>query len=449
MRELRLTVILVIGTILLSSPIILNYSYYPTSSNIVAGEGGGSIGNTLTDVDNISFRWGLEKIEAPQAWEITQGSEKVTVAIIDSGIDHTHKALKGRMWVNKDEIPGNGKDDDQNGYIDDIHGWDFRDNDNSSVEGSPLHWHGTFVAGLVGATIDKSGISGVAPQVKIMDIRFLNSKNRFYGSDWDKFVKSIDYAADNGADVINLSIYANGKPPHRLKRAIERAVRKNIVVVGIAGNNSSAVQYPGKYNSVIAVTATNESDRVASFSNFGPEVAVAASGNRVVSTTPDGKYSRGNGTSFAAPHVSGLIGLLLSVDSTMEVEEIDQILKGSSQDLDDGGRDNKYGYGLINAKRALGIIGGSEPQDTNSDQPKRKITSPIGNTSKSPQDLNNDGLYEDVNGDGEVTKKDLALLGFNLEVIKKSGDWEDFDFNQDGNFDFEDIVRLKSTAENH
>jgi len=144
--------------------------------------------------------WGLGRIYAQQAWEISHGDGNVVVAVIDSGIDTSIPQLAGSMWSNEDEIPANGIDDDHNGYIDDINGWDFRDNDNSSLVGTPIHGHGTTVASIIAARPGELPIVGVAPGVRLMDVRFLDSANKFRSSDWRTFVEAIEYAVDNGLE---------------------------------------------------------------------------------------------------------------------------------------------------------------------------------------------------------------------------------------------------------
>jgi len=237
-----------------------------------------------------SLRWGLSAIHAPQAWQVTQGSEDIVVAVIDSGIDRTIPALADRMWHNPGEIPGNGRDDDGNGYVDDVYGWDFRDGDPDSLSGTPIHSHGTFVAGLIAAAFDAAtGVGGVAPQVRLMDLRFLDSRALFYSSDWRKLAAAIDYAVDNGARVINLSIYARLTPPEYVHAAIRRAVAHGVLVVGIAGNEGKdKIGYFGKWPEVLTVAAVDRYGRVARFSNRGPEVDLAGPGVQVVSFAPGG-----------------------------------------------------------------------------------------------------------------------------------------------------------------
>jgi subtilisin family serine protease len=311
-------------------------------------------GEGLYTVSQQPVNWGIPKINTPQAWNITHGSKDIIIAMIDSGVDFSIPQLALSMWVNEDEIPENGIDDDRNGYVDDIHGWDFRDNDNSSLIGTKLHWHGTFTASIIAAWPGDNAIVGIAPGVKIMDLRFLDSKNLFYGSDWKKFAQAIDYAVDNGARIINLSVYANAKPPGVLEQALRRAMQHGVIIVGIAGNDGTAqVSYPGKYDFVIAVSATDRNDQLARFSNYGSEVTVTAPGDKITSLFPGGIAGTSSGTSFAAPHVTGALALILSVNPSMTADQALTILEGSAMDLGSQGRDRQFGYGLINVYNAV------------------------------------------------------------------------------------------------
>ncbi|HDL86167.1 MAG TPA: hypothetical protein ENH11_07585 [Candidatus Acetothermia bacterium] len=325
-----------------------------TGSNgpIIAGGAGTTGSITLGSLNALS--WGIERIQAPQAWTRTTGSKNVVVAVIDSGIDTTVPQLQGKIWTNPGEIPGNGIDDDHNGYIDDVHGWDFRDNDNSSLVGTKIHWHGTFVAGIIAAQPGKDKAAGVAPGVRIMDLRLLDSKNLFYASDWKKFARAIDYAVDNGADIINMSIYSNGKPPLILEQALRRAAQHGVIVVGIAGNDGkSRVSYPGRYPTVLAVSATDRNDHLASFSNYGPDVAIAAPGEKVTSIFPGGYAGTSSGTSFAAPHVAGTLALILSSHPGISSSQAVALLKKTSIDLGSRGTDRQFGAGLVDAANAV------------------------------------------------------------------------------------------------
>jgi subtilisin family serine protease len=188
--------------------------------------------------------WGLDCVGAREAWTGSHGSPDVVVAVIDSGIYSSIPQLADAMWVNDDEIPDNGIDDDRNGYIDDIHGWDFRDNDGFAHRVVVL----VTVRILLRARPGRYPIVGVAPGVKLMDVRFLDSSNSFRSSDWKTFSRAVDYAVENGADIINMSIFANGKPPSSFEQTLASARARGVVVVGIAGNQGGGeIRVPGRY----------------------------------------------------------------------------------------------------------------------------------------------------------------------------------------------------------
>jgi subtilisin family serine protease len=311
-------------------------------------------GEGLYTVYQQPVNWGLVRIAAPEAWWIQHGAPSVVVAVIDSGIDTSIPQLRESLWVNEGEIPGNGVDDDRNGYVDDINGWDFRDGDNSSLVGTPIHWHGTFAAGIIAARPGELPIVGVAPGVRIMDVRFLNSENQFLSSDWRTFAEAVDYAVDNGARIINLSVFANGRPPAYFEDAIRRAAARGVLIVGISGNTGEAgVLYPARYDVVYAVSATTEDDLAAGFSSHGPEVFACAPGERIVSFVPGGGTSTRSGTSFAAPHVSGVLALILSAHPGISPGDAIAILRRSLVDLGTRGFDEWFGYGLVNAYEAV------------------------------------------------------------------------------------------------
>lgn len=292
--------------------------------------------------------------------------KEVVVAIIDSGIDWTIPSLASQMWQNPGEIPGNRIDDDRNGYIDDIHGWDFRDNDNSSLVGSPIHHHGTSVASIVAAQSCVSQTVSAVFEIRLMDVRFLNSQNSFYSGDWGRFAQAIDYAVDNGARIINLSIWANWRPPEgrgSVKEALQRAVDNGVIVVGITGNHSvSQVYYPARYPSVLAVSAVDRDGLgLASFSNYGPEVVLSAPGEDVASLVPGGDIQLRSGTSYAAAHISGVLARIFSYCPELSANEVVGLLCDTATDIYEEGYDAKTGYGLVNADAAVRAVMGSSP----------------------------------------------------------------------------------------
>ena len=313
-----------------------------------------SKGEGLYTVYQQPINWGLTRVAAPDAWTIHYGDKAIVVAVIDSGIDASIPQLQESLWINEDEIAENGIDDDRNGYIDDIHGWDFHDGDNSSLHGTTLHWHGTFTAGIIAARPGELPIVGIAPGVRIMDVRFLDSNNEFLPSDWQTFVEAIEYAVDNGADIINLSLFADDRPPQYFENALRAAAASGVIIVGISGNTGrNGVLYPGKYEDVYAVSATTQDDQLARLSTYGPEVFVCAPGEKVVSFVPGGGTSTRTGTSFAAAHVSGVVALILSLHPELSAAQAMQVLKQSAVDLGTPGFDRSFGHGLINAFAAL------------------------------------------------------------------------------------------------
>jgi subtilisin family serine protease len=313
-----------------------------------------AFGEGLMTLYQQPVNWGILRIAAPDAWVTTHGRSDIVVAVIDTGIDSSIPQLAASLWSNPGETPNNGIDDDGNGYVDDVHGWDFRDGDSSSLTGSKLHWHGTFVAGIIAAQPGEVPIVGVAPGVRIMDVRFLDSNNEFSSRDWGMFAQAINYAVDNGADIINMSIFANSRPPSVLETAIRRAAQSGVILIGIAGNtNQEDVLYPGKYDDVYAVSATTENDQLASFSARGPEVAFCAPGEGITSFLPGGQTATRSGTSFAAPHVSGTLALILSAYPALSPTQAVNLLMGSLIDLGARGVDSSFGQGLIDAFEAV------------------------------------------------------------------------------------------------
>lgn len=301
-------------------------------------------------------------IDAPEAWDIETGSSDVVIAVIDTGVDYNHPDLADNIWINKDEIPDNGIDDDGNGYIDDIYGYDFcRYRPGGKQDANPLddNGHGTHCAGIASAvTNNEVGIAGVCWNYEIMSLKFLNS----YGTGvTEDAVEAVLYAVDNSADVISMS-WGGGMKSQFLEDALNYAHYNEVVLVASAGNsNSSLKHYPSGYDPVIAVVATDHDDRKASFSNHGYFVDVAAPGVDIFSTMPTyyvtlndagfgQDYDNLSGTSMACPHVAGLAGLLLSKNQTLTADMIKTIVCAS---VDEVNTSEYIGKGRINAYEAL------------------------------------------------------------------------------------------------
>ena len=260
----------------------------------------------------------LNRLEMPAAWDYTTGRPEVVIAILDTGVTLSHPDLAAGIWTNPLEIPDNGIDDDGNGFIDDIHGWNFPDGNNLIYDD---YGHGTHVAGIAAARINnETGIAGMAGDATIMPVDVFNHGIGTY----EDLIRAIIYATDNGARVINMSLgatsYSRGE-----EAAVDYAWNHGAVVVAAAGNTCIPAQlqpnmppcyashYPAAHQNTIAVAATNSLDNLCSFSTRGDFVDVAAPGCSVYSTIPSG-YGWNQGTSMASPHVAGLAGLLFSLN---------------------------------------------------------------------------------------------------------------------------------------
>ncbi|WP_372654828.1 S8 family serine peptidase [Halobacteriovorax sp.] len=291
-------------------------------SNTGSNDPAGSAGVAGADIDVL------------KAWSLTQGDRRVRIAVIDTGIDYNHPDLKDQMWVNQAELDGEpGVDDDGNGYIDDIHGYDFANNDGDPRDG---HSHGTHCAGTIGASHNDIGVAGIMADVEFVAIKFLadNGSGSTEGA-----IKSIDYATKMNVDLMSNS-WGGGGRSQALEDAIQRAADKGIVFTAAAGNsstdNDARPHYPSNYEvkNVISVAATTSSDSLASFSCYGRNtVHIAAPGHNILSTTKDGGYASYSGTSMATPHVSGAIGLLIAQEGRMDVEELRNRLMATSEPL--------------------------------------------------------------------------------------------------------------------
>ena len=259
-------------------------------------------------------------INIVKAWDITLGSQDVIVGILDTGIDINHEDLRDNIYVNLNEIPNNGIDDDNNGYVDDISGWDFFNQDNLVYDSYDLDNHGTHVAGIVAAKSNELGISGVAPNVKVLPLKFINGE---YGYTSDA-IEAIEYAKTIGIKIINCS-WGSPNYNYALKETIDNS---DILFICAAGNYGQDVNlnpiYPACFNSenIISVGAINNKGELAYFSNYGEGIDIAAPGVDILSTVPENEYKMMSGTSMAAPHVTGVAALMLSIDSDGQVNDL-------------------------------------------------------------------------------------------------------------------------------
>lgn len=267
-------------------------------------------------------QWALDSINVEGAWGDAweQSGEGAVVAVIDTGVDYNHPDLVDNIWTNEDEIPNNKIDDDGNGYIDDVRGYDFvadgvncaKNEDCSGRDAKPndYHGHGTHASGIIAASRENNiGVTGVAPQAKIMPLRaaFATSKSAFLKS--SDVYDAIAYAIDNGADVVSMSFA--GENLGVLSSIISRADQAGVVMVAAAGNHDSSTPlYPAALPEVISVGAIDHHGDKASFSNYGDWIDIAAPGVQIYSTLPGSQYGVKSGTSMAAPLVAGVAALI-------------------------------------------------------------------------------------------------------------------------------------------
>jgi thermitase len=305
-------------------------------------------------------------VNAFNAWSITKGDKKVKIAVIDTGVDYNHPDLKNNMWVNIKELNGKpGVDDDGNGFIDDVYGYDFANNDGDPMDGNG---HGTHCAGTIAAEHDnRIGVAGVMAHASIIGIKFLTDQGS--GSSLDA-IKSIDYATKLNVDIMSNS-WGGGGYSQALKDAIVAAKNKGIIFTAAAGNsatdNNNTPHYPSNYDveNVISVAAHNYNDQLATFSCYGSRtVHVAAPGVNVLSTTPNNGYDVYSGTSMATPHVTGVIGLYIAEFGRKDVKLIRDELMSSSIYSKAYGK-KTIGKGRVDAYNFLTGVVASRPVEPN------------------------------------------------------------------------------------
>ena len=291
------------------------------------------------DDPDLPALWGMPRIRAPRAWDLTTGSPSVVLAIVDTGVDYTHPDLAANMWRNPGEIAGNGLDDDENGYVDDVHGIAEASDAADPSDPMDVQGHGTHTAGTMAAVGDNgTGVTGVAWRASIMALRFFSADGAGATSD---AIYCIDYVVamkQRGVNVVAINAsWGNGEVSAFLRWAIETAGDAGIVVIAAAGNgggdkigddNDAVPYYPASYESpnVIAVGASDSADQLTEFSDYGAtSVDLVAPGAGIRSTVPTsvdpGGYAFKNGTSMAAPHVTGTIALCAALHPGESVAE--------------------------------------------------------------------------------------------------------------------------------
>ena len=321
----------------------------------------------FADVPNLGGNnWGNDLVNAPESWARGYTGQGVVVAVVDTGVDYNHVDLNDNIWVNTREIAGNGIDDDGNGYIDDVRGWDFVDRDNTPLDGGS---HGTHVAGTIAAENNGLGVTGVAYNARIMAVRVLGPN----GGTYQDVASGIRYAANNGANVINLSL--GGGYSADIESAIQYASSRGSIVVMAAGNDG--LSQPGNPARIatqygLSVGAVDINRNIASFSNrAGSDSAlqhIVAPGVNVYSTTPGNTYRFLNGTSMATPHVAGVIALMLSANRSLTPTQVRSIVTSSASRLSQSST-GSLGVNTVtgsNIPQGIGISVSSNLPDANS-----------------------------------------------------------------------------------
>jgi hypothetical protein len=292
-------------------------------------------------------------IDAPEAWNIINGTSSIVVAIIDTGLDLSHVDLSSNVWVNGGETCNDSIDNDFNGYVDDCNGWDFVNNDNDPTDDN-AQGHGTHVSGIIGAVGNNSqGVAGVSWQISLMPLKILDSAG---GGTVADEIQAIQYAVLNGADVINSSLGGDNGVSEFEKEAIEQAGQAGVVFVAAAGNNGTDndtnAYYPASHPipNIISVASSRIDDGLSLFSNYGSSsVHLAAPGEDIYNTLPWDSYGFMSGTSMSTPFVSGTIALLIANSPSLSALEAREIIFSS---VDPKGY-NLITGGRLNANNAL------------------------------------------------------------------------------------------------
>ncbi|CAD5966035.1 Thermitase [Planktothrix agardhii] len=273
-------------------------------------------------------------IDAPEAWDIQKGNQNLVIGVIDTGVDYNHPDLSANIWTNPGEIAGDGIDNDSNGYIDDVRGWDFAYNDNNPMD---VHGHGTHVAGTIaGKGNNGVGVTGVAWNAKIMPLKFLNDSG---SGSLSNAILAINYATAKGVKLTNNS-WGGGGYTQALSDAINTAGQQGALFIAAAGNSSLNTDitpaYPASYNlsNIISVASTTRTDGLSSFSNIGATtVDLGAPGSDIYSTLPNSSYGTYSGTSMASPHVTGAAALLWSQNPTWTAQQIKNRLMSTGDSI--------------------------------------------------------------------------------------------------------------------
>jgi subtilisin family serine protease len=298
-----------------------------------------------TDPHYASYQWSLPQIGLPTAWDTTTGNSGVIIAVLDTGVQSTHPDLTGKVTTGAQA------------------GYNFVGNNTNTTDD---HSHGTFVAGIIAANANNgAGGAGVCWSCRIQAVKVLDTTGS--GSSFN-VAQGIDWAVSHGADVINLSL--GGGAAASLQTAVNNAWNAGVIVVAATGNDNGPVLYPAAYSNAIAVGSNEQNGSRSSFSNYGPEIDIMAPGGNVLGALCScngnpGGYGTGSGTSFATPHVAGVVGLMIAAGIT-DKNEIRSRIQTTATNMDVAGFDNNTGWGRINAAAAIAQDGAPPTVDITS-----------------------------------------------------------------------------------
>ncbi len=324
-------------------------------------------------VNSGNGQYGLWIIKAREAWDIAKGDSTIKVAIVDDGVSMFHPDLFDNVWRNPGEIAGNKIDDDNNGYVDDVYGWDAGDRDNDPVHPNTNFTHGTHVGGIAGAVTDNNlGVASIGFNISIMPVK-CTFNNQSSPTSIPMGYEGLTYAANAGADIINCS-WSSSQFSQTAQDVIDYATSRGCIVVAAASNDGvEEIRYPAAYNGVIAVASTDDSDTKSGFSNYGSWVDISAPGSAIRSTIAQGNgYTGFSGTSMATPMVAGLLGLMKSHNPNLSNAKLEQCLLDSADNIYNINPSyvGKMGSGRINAQKSLQCV-----DQTLVAKPKAKIQS--------------------------------------------------------------------------
>jgi subtilisin family serine protease len=338
---------------------------------------------------NFGAQWGVSKIGAPAAWNATRGGSALPVAVLDTGVDNRHPDLSGQLLPGYDLVNGDADPADD-------------------------HGHGTRMSGIIAARWkNATGIAGVAPETAILPVKVMDANG---SGSYSRIAEGIVYAVDHGARVVNLSL-AGGAATDVMQSAVDYARARGVVVVAAAGNTGTGdPQYPAACTGAVAVAASDENDRRASFSNYGSHLSVAAPGANILTTSLGGGYSYSTGTSPAAAFGSALFALLLARDATLTVDAARARIEQYATDLGTMGWDPYFGVGRIDAQRTVTADGssptGSTPDSGSSSSPA-PVAGGVGILSPAPYSLVSGMVPVDlaVTDGVEIARVDLLVDG--------------------------------------